>query len=114
MTIFRSAALALMLALPWSLGHTAGAVRVELNRATAVQLAEVKGLGPKLTQRILDERRKGPFRGWDDFIQRVPGIGPASAARLSQAGLRIEGASYALATALKPTAASAQPSANSR
>ncbi|HWP18690.1 MAG TPA: helix-hairpin-helix domain-containing protein [Burkholderiaceae bacterium] len=84
---------------------------VELNRATATQLAEVKGLGPKLTQRIVDERRQGPFRNWDDFIARVPGIGPASAARLSQAGLRVNGMSYATAQAApaKPATAAAAP-----
>lgn len=104
MCVVRRAALAALLMGVFGLAQAADPVRVELNRATAAQLGQVKGLGPKLTQRILDERRQGPFRGWDDFIQRVPGIGPASAARLSQAGLRIEGAGYAAAVAVHPTA----------
>src|SRR5262245_36352791 len=35
---------------------------VNLNRATAEELTRLPGIGPKLSQRIVDERRNGPFK----------------------------------------------------
>ena len=39
------------------------------------------GIGPKMAQRIVDERRKAPFKTVDD-LRRVSGIGPKTLERL--------------------------------
>jgi competence protein ComEA len=88
------------------LPHAAGAV--ELNSASQAQLETVRGLGPALSQQLLEERRKAPFADWADVVRRVPGIGRASAAKLSAAGLTVQGRAYAP----PPHAASAPVSAN--
>lgn len=67
---------------------------VELNRANQAELEMVRGVGPQLSERILAERGLGRFQGWEDFIARMKGVGPSSAARLSAAGLRIGGQPY--------------------
>jgi competence protein ComEA len=79
---------------------------VELNRANQAELEMVRGVGPQLSERILAEREQGRFLGWGDFIARMKGVGPASAARLSAAGLRIGGQSYV--PAADPASAPAQ------
>lgn len=49
--------------------------RLDLNRATADELTELKGIGPSKAQAITDDRqRNGNFRSVDDLI-RVKGIG---------------------------------------
>jgi competence protein ComEA len=71
------------------------AAPVEANSATQAQLESVTGIGPALAQRMLDARQHGPFVDWRDLITRVAGLGPASAARLSAAGLTVNGAPFA-------------------
>lgn len=89
-----SAALAaLFLALPAAAQSAASAI-IEANQATEAQLDGVNGLGPATTRRILAARGERPFDGWRDLIARVKGLGPASAARLSQQGLRVAGQPY--------------------
>lgn len=48
---------------------------IDINRATAADLQRLPGIGPKLSQRIVDERQKGPFKSVAE-LRRVPGIGP--------------------------------------
>lgn len=67
---------------------------VDVNKATEAQLDGVKGIGPVMTKRILDERKKGEFRNWDDLISRVTGIGESNAARYSEGGLTVKGKGY--------------------
>ncbi len=67
---------------------------VDINQATVADLDGIKGIGPAVSSRILDERRKGPFKNWDDFIARVKGIGAGNAARFSSEGLVIDGVAY--------------------
>jgi competence protein ComEA len=82
--------------LAWGLIASATGLRgVDLNLANQAELEMVKGIGPQLSERILDERSRGRFTGWPDFVDRMKGIGPSHAARLSAAGLRIEGLPYA-------------------
>lgn len=44
---------------------------VDVNTANAADLDSVKGIGPAMSTRILDERKKGPFKDWPDLIARV-------------------------------------------
>jgi competence protein ComEA len=54
---------------------------VDVNRATAEELQKLPGIGPKLAQRILDERGRGRFKSVDD-LRRVGGIGVKTLERL--------------------------------
>jgi competence protein ComEA len=55
---------------------------IDINRATAAELMKLPGIGPKLSQRIVDERTlRGPFRTVEE-LRRVPGIGPKTMERL--------------------------------
>ncbi|MEK8031169.1 helix-hairpin-helix domain-containing protein [Ideonella sp. DXS29W] len=64
---------------------------MDLNLANQAELEMVKGVGPQLSDRILAEREHGRFIDWADFIERMKGIGPTHASRLSAAGMRIRG-----------------------
>lgn len=87
--MFRSVIAALLTTL--SLAAFAG---VDVNKASQAELEAVPGMGPALTTRVLDERKKAPFKDWADLIQRVRGIGEGSAAKLSQGGLTVANAAY--------------------
>jgi competence protein ComEA len=54
---------------------------IDINQADAQELQQLPGIGPKLAQRILDERAKAPFQSVDD-LRRVSGIGPKILERL--------------------------------
>ncbi len=84
---------------------------VDVNKASAAELDSIKGIGPTAAAKILDERKKGNFKDWNDLIDRVKGIGQANAARFSEAGLTVGGAAYKTATATAAPAASATKAA---
>jgi competence protein ComEA len=66
--------------------------QVEVNKADAAALDSIKGVGPKMSKVIIDERTKGgDFKDWADFEKRVKGIGPNNARKLSMAGLQVSG-----------------------
>lgn len=71
----------------------------DVNQAGAAELEAVKGIGPALSGKILSARQQGQFKSWDDLVDRVSGLGPGSAARLSQNGLTVAGAGYSPAAA---------------
>ena len=81
--------------------------QVDVNKADAAALDAVKGIGPATSKAILEERKKGDFKDWSDFEQRVKGVGGKSAAKLSAAGLQVNGKSKDGAPA--PAAAAAKP-----
>lgn len=58
------------------------AVPIDPNTATAAELDRLPGVGPALAARIVEERDRAPFRSLDD-LTRVPGIGAALATRLA-------------------------------
>lgn len=95
--IFVSAALALS-----SWGALAA---VEANKGSAAELDALPGVGPALSQRILDARKQGEFKDWSDFMARVKGVKEKAATKLSGAGLTVNGKPYADA----PKAAAAAP-----
>lgn len=66
--------------------------QVDANLADGPALGSIKGIGPVMTRHILDAREEGgKFRNWDDFQERVSGIGPKSSVRLSENGLTVDG-----------------------
>ena len=67
---------------------------VEINQASEADLDGIKGLGPATTRLILAERQKAEFKSWADLISRVKGLGENSAAKLSEAGLSVNGMGY--------------------
>ena len=81
-------------ALCLSLASAAALAALDINGANRAQLEAVRGVGTELAERILAARERGPFKDWSDLIARVPGIGAASAARLSANGLTIGGVPY--------------------
>ncbi|MBA2963977.1 MULTISPECIES: ComEA family DNA-binding protein [Ramlibacter] len=82
---------------------------VDVNKATEAELDSVKGIGPDTSKLIVTERKKGDFKSWDDFINRVKGVGDKRAENLSSAGLTVGGAAYKpAATAAKDEKAAAK------
>ena len=67
---------------------------VDVNKATIADLDSIKGIGPATSAKMLDERKKSPFKNWADLIQRVPGIGDKRAAKLSAQGLTVNGQGF--------------------
>lgn len=72
---------------------------VDANQASAAELDSIKGIGPGLSGKILDERKKAPFKDWNDLIARVNGVGATSAAKYSTQGLTVNGSAFSGAAA---------------
>lgn len=83
-----------LLALVACLSATLVIAAVDVNKATEAELNGVRGVGPSTTQLILAERKKAPFKDWNDLIARVKGIGEARASRLASEGLTVSGAAF--------------------
>ena len=83
---------------------------VDANKANAAELDSIKGIGPAMSTRILDERKKGNFKDWPDFIARIKGLGEGNAAKFSKEGLTVNGAEFKSAAAAK--AEPAKPAAS--
>jgi competence protein ComEA len=98
-----------ILALLAMLYAAASFAAVDVNKATAAELDGVKGIGPTMSKRIIDERKKGDFKNWEDFIARIKGVGDARAAKLSAEGLTVNGAAYKMTA--KDTKAAAKADA---
>ena len=88
--------------------HALACGATDVNRAGAAELDSIKGIGPALSDQILEERQKGDFTDWADFMARVKGIGPRSAARFSAQGLTV-GDAACLGGAGAPTGKRARP-----
>lgn len=74
-------------ALLFSVGTAFAAVNA--NTASVDELQTVSGIGPAIAQRIVDERRNGPFKSLDDLQARVKGVGEASIRKMAAAGLTV-------------------------
>lgn len=74
---------------------------VDVNKATDAELDAVKGIGPATSKLIVEERKKGAFKDWPDFINRVKGVGDKRAENLSEAGLTVDGATYKTSAAAR-------------
>ncbi|MBS7807527.1 helix-hairpin-helix domain-containing protein [Variovorax sp. PCZ-1] len=67
---------------------------VDVNKATAAELDGIKGIGPGISGKILDERKKGNFKDWNDLVTRVNGIGETNAAKFSAEGMTVNGQGF--------------------
>lgn len=70
----------------------APAAELELNSASRAELEQLRGVGIAMAERMLSERERRPFADWADAMKRVPGLKARLAAKLSEAGLRVQGA----------------------
>jgi competence protein ComEA len=94
MTMFKSLFAALL-----ALCAAAAFAAVDANKATQAELETVKGIGPAISAKILDERKKSAFKDWNDMVDRVKGVGDGNAAKLSTGGLTVNGSAFAGAPA---------------
>jgi competence protein ComEA len=67
---------------------------VDVNKATQAELETIKGIGPSMSTKILEERKKGSFKDWNDMVSRVRGVGSSNATKFSADGLTVDGAAY--------------------
>ncbi len=67
---------------------------VDINKGSEAELQTIKGIGAAKSKLIVEERKKGEFKNWEDFIARVKGFGEASATKLSAEGLTVGGAGF--------------------
>lgn len=68
---------------------------VDANKASDAELDAVRGVGPSLSKRIIEERKKGgDFKDWPDLMSRVKGVKEKAAAKLSAEGLTVNGQSF--------------------
>ena len=81
---------------------------MDVNKATEAELDSINGIGPALSGKILDQRKQGNFKDWNDFISRVKGMGQKNAAKFSKQGLTVDGAAFKGA----PAAPVAKPAAS--
>ena len=87
---------------------TATFAAVDVNTATEAELDGIKGIGPGLSSRILQERQSAPFKDWSDFIGRVGGVGNKSAVNFSKEGLTVNGKKYSAAAVARADAKKAK------
>ena len=80
--------------LAWVITGLPPAFALELNQASEAELDGLRGIGPPFTRRLLAARAVQGFKNWDDAMQRVSGMGPRIAQRLSEQGLRVNGQAY--------------------
>ena len=85
---------------------SAALAAVDINKATQADLESIKGIGPVISTKILDERKKGAFKDWSDVLTRVKGIGEGNASKFSADGLTVNDKAY------RPVAASTTKDAN--
>lgn len=66
----------------------------DINKASQAELESIKGIGPAMSGKILDERKKAPFKDWADVMERVKGVKQATATKFSSGGLTVNGSSF--------------------
>ena len=91
----------LLAALAMCCATTMAMAAIDVNKATEADLDALKGIGPVTSKLILNERKKGAFKDWQDFITRVKGVGDARAAKFSEEGLTVNGQAFKPLSAAK-------------
>jgi competence protein ComEA len=95
-----------------ALSTFAAQAAVDVNKASQADLETLRGVGPSLSGKIIEARKAGDFKSWGDLVDRVSGVGPASAAKLSKVGLTVVGLTVAgSAYAADTTSGAAKPKA---
>lgn len=74
---------------------------VDVNKASAAELDGIKGIGPAMSEKIINERKASEFKDWNDFIGRVGGVGEKTAAKFSADGLTVNGKRFNAAAQAK-------------
>lgn len=74
---------------------------VDVNKASAAELDGIKGIGPAMSEKIINERKTSEFKDWNDFIGRVGGVGEKTAAKFSADGLTVNGKRFSAAAQAK-------------
>lgn len=78
-------------------------MRIDINTASAVELTLLPGIGPRLADRIVEDReRNGPFRSLDD-LQRVRGVGPMIVQHISEYAIAGDGEDVMTTSPLQPS-----------
>jgi competence protein ComEA len=67
------------------------AFAADANSASKAELEAIKGIGPTIADRIIEERKKGGFKDLKDLEERVKGIGEENVKKMSAAGLTVGG-----------------------
>ena len=70
------------------------AFALDINQASEAELDSVKGMGPALSAKVLKARTQGPFKNWNDLMQRVSGIRQNKATQFSEQGLTVNGQAF--------------------
>ena len=65
-----------------------------MNKADQAALDGVKGIGPGIATKILDERKEGPVQGLGRLRRPREGRGRSNAAKFSAEGLTVNGAAF--------------------
>lgn len=82
------------------------AFAVDVNSASQQELETIKGIGPALSSRIVEERRKGGnFKDMADLESRVKGVGENNAKQFAEGGLTVGGGRTSSARSAASTAA---------
>lgn len=69
---------------------------VDVNQASAQALQSISGIGPKMAERIVIERARGPFESLEHLGERVSGLGAKRIKRFKAAGLTVGSGSGAV------------------
>ena len=86
--LIRAAAIAAWLAIAaWPLRLQA----LEINEASRAQIEQLDGVGVTMADRMLEERARQPFAGWDDLRRRVKGLGPSRIEQWQAQGVTVNG-----------------------
>ena len=88
-----------LLAILFALIAATAFAATDVNKANQAELEAIKGIGPAIAGKSLDERKKGNFKDWPDMVERVKGVGDGNAAKFSTAGLTVNGQGFAGAAA---------------
>lgn len=67
------------------------AFAADANSASKAELEAIKGIGPTIADRIIEERKKGGFKDIKDLEERVKGIGEENVKKMAAAGLTVGG-----------------------
>jgi competence protein ComEA len=74
--LFPTVAVALVILMHVIVASAGDTGKINVNTASAEELAQLKGVGPKYAAKIVEYREKyGPFKTPEDLMN-VPGIGP--------------------------------------